>query len=123
MRNIGGNVRGWQLMGVSPKALSLMPAKPLGEGGNSAMLSSLGQVATSKSDILEAEISTSLRLPPPPSLPFPCQPSIPETHRVTSALLSSSIEIGFVSLHAPKVTDAMCRMILHQKGTHMAIGD
>lgn len=64
MRNIGGNARGWQLIGVSPKALSLMPAEPLGEGGNSAVLSSMGQVATSKSDILEAEIFTSL-LPSP----------------------------------------------------------
>lgn len=28
MRNTGGNARGWQLMGVSPKVLSLMPAQP-----------------------------------------------------------------------------------------------
>lgn len=48
--------------GVSPKALSLMPTKPLGEGGNSAVLPSLGQVATSKSDTLEAEISPLLSL-------------------------------------------------------------
>lgn len=50
--------------GVSPKALSLMPAQQLGEGGNSAVLPSLGQVVTSKSDTLEAEISTSLSLTP-----------------------------------------------------------
>lgn len=70
--------------GVSPKALSLMPAQQLGEGGNSAVLPSLGQVVTSKSDTLEAEISTSLSLSPHP---IPRHPS--ETRRMTSALLSA----------------------------------
>lgn len=65
--------------GVSPKALSLMLAEPLGEGGKSVVLPSLGQVATSKSDTLEAEIFISLR----PSFPAVSLvvPRPPEIHR------------------------------------------
>lgn len=73
-------------MGVSPKALSLMPAEPLGEGGNSVVLPSLGQVATSKSDTLEAEIFISLH----PAFPaVPSSSLCPGDSPMTSALLSA----------------------------------
>lgn len=63
--------------GTSPRALSLMPVEPLGEGGNSG-LPSLGQVAHQRATYLKPRFPPS---PPPPvtvvSPSVDCRPSAP----------------------------------------------
>lgn len=75
---------GWE--GVSPKALSLMPAQPLGEGGNSVMLPEF----EAGRNIKERHTwSRDFRLPLPfVSRPFPCRPFGPGDSPMTSVLLS-----------------------------------
>lgn len=81
------------------------------------MLPSLGQIVTSKSDTLEAEISTSL----PPPFPVSRHPLV--TDDLRSSIVRPPAKIGLVSLYAPE-TDRHRRVKwLHKKCSHVAIGD
>lgn len=129
MRNTGwrrGNARGWRLTGVSPKALSLMPAEPLGEGGNSAVLPSLGQVATSKSDTLETEISILSAPPRSPPVTHVSSSSLDpgDAPPMTSVPLSALDQnrLRFLVSIAPKAAIAdMCATVVWKTQSWLAI--